>query len=174
MSRKTVINNLIIIWQGQSWSVIAPDGEVLARFPDQYEAMRYAETNLRYAAYYADAADYVVVDPKPKRGAVYAPAPVSRKPIALKLMFYGITGILLILLGREVMTVFQEGIASVDWGALLVQAVIAIVAVIAAYIAMIVVGAVAGSVVVIAAIILGIAGACGLVTSLLFGWPWSL
>lgn len=42
MSRKHSVNNLIIVWQGQSWSVIAPDGQVVARFKDKEDATSFA------------------------------------------------------------------------------------------------------------------------------------
>jgi len=46
--RKTNINNLIIVWQGQSWSTIAPDGRVLGRFPNKRDAFEFAKSNKRY------------------------------------------------------------------------------------------------------------------------------
>jgi hypothetical protein len=40
---KTVINGLLIIWQGQSWSVIdSSSGYVLGRFPDENDARKFA------------------------------------------------------------------------------------------------------------------------------------
>ncbi len=42
MSIKTNVNNLNIVWQGQSWSVISPNGVVLARFKDKQEAKVFA------------------------------------------------------------------------------------------------------------------------------------
>jgi hypothetical protein len=48
MDRKTNINSLSIVWQGQSWSVIAPDGDVIARFKETREAVRYAESTIKH------------------------------------------------------------------------------------------------------------------------------
>ena len=47
-SKKLIINNLTIVWQGQSWSIITPDGTVKARFPDKNDAIRYAEQTLDF------------------------------------------------------------------------------------------------------------------------------
>jgi hypothetical protein len=47
-SKKLIINNLTIVWQGQSWSVITPDGNVKARFPDKNDAINYAEQTLDF------------------------------------------------------------------------------------------------------------------------------
>lgn len=47
---KVSINNLIIVWQGSSWSVIAPDGTVLARFMDKRHAEDFAKGTKDYAA----------------------------------------------------------------------------------------------------------------------------
>jgi hypothetical protein len=41
---KESYNDLIIVWQGSSWSVIAADGTVLARFPDKYLARDFARS----------------------------------------------------------------------------------------------------------------------------------
>jgi len=49
MRTKTVINNLKIVWQGRSWSVIAPSGGVLATFKDEAEAIKYAQQNTLYS-----------------------------------------------------------------------------------------------------------------------------
>jgi hypothetical protein len=54
-------NNLNVIWQGQSWQVIAPDGVVLGRFKDKRHAMLYAANVRDYVALTHDAE-------KPKRG----------------------------------------------------------------------------------------------------------
>lgn len=41
--KKTIINKLLIVWQGQSWSVISSeDGSVLARFKYRDDALKYA------------------------------------------------------------------------------------------------------------------------------------
>lgn len=50
MPRKTNINNLIIVWQGQSWSVIAPNGLVLSRYKYKDEAETFAENIETYLA----------------------------------------------------------------------------------------------------------------------------
>lgn len=47
---KVSINNLIVVWQGSSWSVIAPDGTVLARFMDKRHAEDFAKGTRDYAA----------------------------------------------------------------------------------------------------------------------------
>ncbi len=41
---KTSINNLIIVWQGSSWSVITATGSVVGRFPEKYIAINYASS----------------------------------------------------------------------------------------------------------------------------------
>lgn len=46
--RKTNINNLTIVWQGQSWSAIAPDGVVLGRFKEKWDAVQFAKGNTKY------------------------------------------------------------------------------------------------------------------------------
>ena len=43
-------NNLNVIWQGQSWQVIAPDGVVLGRFKDKRHAMLFAANVRDYVA----------------------------------------------------------------------------------------------------------------------------
>jgi hypothetical protein len=60
--RKTNINNLIIVWQGQSWSAIAPDGRVLGRFPDKREAFEFAKNNQRYVTKDMPANNYLDED----------------------------------------------------------------------------------------------------------------
>ena len=47
---KTCINNLLIVWQGSRWCVIAPNGEVLARFMDKYMAEAFAGADIQYAS----------------------------------------------------------------------------------------------------------------------------
>jgi len=175
MARKTVINNLIIIWQGQSWSVLAPDGEVLGRFPDKDEAIRYAESNTYYVHNHTTTDG--VFDgffEKPKRGYDYATQGGGQKRIALYFAIIATSCVALTLAGRELVMALQAGIATVDWGALILQVVVTLVAALAALIAVITVGSFALSLITMAAIVLGILGACGLITSFLFGWPWTL
>jgi hypothetical protein len=80
--RKTNINNLVIVWQGQSWSTIAPDGRVLGRFLNKRDAFEFAKNNRRYVTEdipvsnyldkdFIEFADDLDLDPppeKPKRG----------------------------------------------------------------------------------------------------------
>jgi len=49
MPSKTNINNLNIVWQGQSWSVITPSGDVIGRFKEKNDAIRFAEITKDYA-----------------------------------------------------------------------------------------------------------------------------
>lgn len=56
-SKKLIINGLTIVWQGQSWSVIAPDGNVKARFPDKNDAIEYAEQILDFIERKVDQAE---------------------------------------------------------------------------------------------------------------------
>jgi hypothetical protein len=46
--RKTSVNNIVIVWQGQSWSAIAPNGYVLGRFPSKRLAFDFAKNNTTY------------------------------------------------------------------------------------------------------------------------------
>lgn len=47
---KTSVNNLIVVWQGSSWSVIAPDGYVLFRHWDKNTAILWAQQTHDYAS----------------------------------------------------------------------------------------------------------------------------
>lgn len=47
---KTNINNLVVVWQGSSWSVIAPDGHVLFRHWSKQDAYEWAEQCVDYAS----------------------------------------------------------------------------------------------------------------------------
>lgn len=60
--RKTSINSLIIVWQGQSWSIIAPDGEVLARCKDKRDAFEFAKGNTRYVGNRGSVTNYLDED----------------------------------------------------------------------------------------------------------------
>lgn len=70
MERKTNINNLNIVWQGQSWSVIAPTGDVIARFKEKQDAIRFAEITKDYSKKqstdYAETGSPLPFDKKPK------------------------------------------------------------------------------------------------------------
>lgn len=75
--RKTNINNLTIVWQGQSWSVISPRGDVIYRSTSKREAFNYAKYNLDYVSEVHPSEDYLDDDfdefeseliHKPKRG----------------------------------------------------------------------------------------------------------
>lgn len=48
--QKSSINNLIIVWQGSSWSVIAPDGRVLFRHYSKHVAIDFAEDEFSYSS----------------------------------------------------------------------------------------------------------------------------
>jgi|GEM_PF-5908050 len=48
--QKSSINNLIIVWQGSNWSVIAPDGRVLFRHYSKHVAINFAEDELSYSS----------------------------------------------------------------------------------------------------------------------------
>ncbi|MDX1995063.1 MAG: hypothetical protein SF029_21965 [bacterium] len=50
---KTSRNNLVIVWQGQSWSVVAPDGTVVGRFKWKPYAISFAESNFDYCNHVA-------------------------------------------------------------------------------------------------------------------------
>jgi hypothetical protein len=76
--RKTTINNLIIVWQGQSWSVIAPDAVVLARFVNKFDAVRYAKANTDHIS--NSASDYVDDDFMEFREYIYSNSSSARKP----------------------------------------------------------------------------------------------
>jgi hypothetical protein len=60
--RKTSINNLIIVWQGQSWSIIAPNGEVLARCKEKRDAFEFAKGNTRHILYPESVTHYLDED----------------------------------------------------------------------------------------------------------------
>ncbi len=57
--RKTNINNLSIIWQGQSWSVITPRGEVMYRSTNKREAFNFAKNNIKHVSEVLPANDYL-------------------------------------------------------------------------------------------------------------------
>lgn len=48
-NQKASVNNLVVVWQGQSWSVVAPDGKVLFRHWSRDTAMEWASQNFQYA-----------------------------------------------------------------------------------------------------------------------------
>jgi hypothetical protein len=48
-NQKANVNNLVVVWQGQSWSVVAPDGKVLFRHWSKDIAMDWASQNFQYA-----------------------------------------------------------------------------------------------------------------------------
>jgi hypothetical protein len=64
MDRKTNINNLNIVWQGQSWSVIAPDGQVIRRFKEKYEAIQFAQNTSEYVEKESSNTNYTGQNPK--------------------------------------------------------------------------------------------------------------
>ena len=47
--QKTNVNNLSIVWQGSSWSVLAPHGEVIERFNHKPDAIAFASGITDYA-----------------------------------------------------------------------------------------------------------------------------
>lgn len=60
--RKTNVNNLTIVWQGQSWSVITAKGEVIFRSTEKREAFEFARDTLSYVSSLQPANDYVDKD----------------------------------------------------------------------------------------------------------------
>ncbi len=72
MTEKTSINNLLIVWQGQSWSVLAPDGSVLARFKEKPHAIKYAQGNIDFNNEIYSTYENLPPIEKPKRKTYYA------------------------------------------------------------------------------------------------------
>jgi hypothetical protein len=65
---KTSINNLIIVWQGSNWSVIAPDGSVIFRSFNKVDACDFARSYTDYAGknYSAYSGSMADIEDKPK------------------------------------------------------------------------------------------------------------
>lgn len=77
-SKKLTINNLLIMWQGQSWSVVAPDGSVIARFPDKHVAIKFAEQNHDYEKRSVSLAELIPVVMHGEESAVDLPVPAPK------------------------------------------------------------------------------------------------
>jgi hypothetical protein len=60
--RKTNINNLTIVWQGQSWSIIAPNGIVLGRFIEKWDAVQFAKGYTKFVALDSEPENYADKD----------------------------------------------------------------------------------------------------------------
>lgn len=60
--RKTNVNNLTIVWQGQSWSVITPKGSVIFRSVDKREAFDFAKDNFQHVSVSHPTDDYLDKD----------------------------------------------------------------------------------------------------------------
>lgn len=137
------------------------------------EADRYAEMNHRYVYGELASDSASSTGEKRKRGGYAVLTSATGITFLQRLAVYGVVAFVVLIVGRQFIIALQGGLAQVDWDAFLLQAGFVLVVGIAAITAIQVVASIF-PLIIFTGILLGFVAACGLVTSVLFGWPWSL
>lgn len=124
---------------------------------------------------WSDNKSVVTYPEKQKRGIVASSTFNPRFPLFLgqRLLMLSIISIVLLVVGSQVIASVQAGIAQIDWGGLVLQCIGGVIVVIAATVAISIIGGLLMAVITFVGTLLGIAFVCGLITSLIFHWPWA-